>query len=332
MTFDQILSDLHNKIYRPVYFLMGEESYFIDEIAGYISKNVLTEGEKTFNQLILYGKDTDAANIINAAKRFPMMANYQVIIVKEAQELKKIDDLIYYVEKPLKSTILVICYKYGKLDKRKKLLKSLQGNAVLFESDKISEYKVPDWISAYLKNLKLSIDPAAAALINEFIGNDLEKIVNELNKLSLVLPPGTTKINTTHIERNIGISKDYNLYELTKALSSKNTAKAFRIINYFSHNPKSGPLIVTLGILYSFFSKVLMYHNLADKSKNNVISVLNINPYAFGEYEMAVNKYSFAKVIAIISYLREYDIKAKGGSGNVPDGELMQELIFKILH
>ena len=312
---------------------MGEESYFIDKITDYISKNVLSDAEKTFNQLVLYGKDTDTANVINAAKRFPMMANHQVVIIKEAQNLKKIEDFIYYIEKPLKSTILVICYKYGKLDKRKKLFKIVHENAVVFESDKLYESQIPDWINAYLKNHKLTIDQGAAVLLTEFLGTDLEKIANELDKLSIILPEGTTKINAGHIERNIGISKDYNNFELTKALSGKSVVKAYRIINYFANNPKNNPLVVTLGILSNFFSKVLSYHFLPDKSKYSVAAALNIKTFFLSEYEMAAKKYSVVKIIAIISYLREYDLKSKGiGSNNVPDGELLKELIFKILH
>jgi len=331
--FEEILTELKNKIYHPVYFLMGEETYYIDLVSDYIIKHILNESEKTFNQLILYGKDTDAATVINAAKRFPMMANYQVVVVKEAQELKKIEDLIYYVEKPLKSTILVLNYKYANLDKRTKLYKALTEHSVILESKKLYENQVPDWIISYLKKTEMSIDTEAAELLKESLGNDLSKIAQELDKLLLVIPAGTKTINKQHIERNIGISKDYNNFELTKALGQKNILKANRIIDYFSKNPKASPFQVTIQVLFSFFSKILIYHFLKDKSRSNVASNLGINPYFIQEYELAGKKYNPAKVVAVIADLREYDLKSKGvGNTSITDGELLRELIFKILH
>ncbi len=331
--FEELLTELKNKIYHPVYFLMGEEIYYIDLVTDYIIKHILNDSEKTFNQLILYGKDTDIASVINAAKRFPMMANYQVVIVKEAQELKKIEELIYYVEKPLKSTILVINYKYGTLDKRTKLYKSLAEHSIILESKKLYDNQIPDWITNYLKKSEISIDTEAAELLKESLGNDLSKISQELDKLLLVVPTGTKIINKQHIERNIGISKDYNNFELTKALGQKNILKANRIIDYFSKNPKASPFQVTIQVLFSFFNKVLIYHFLKDKSRSNVASNLGINPYFIPEYELAAKKYSPAKTVAIISDLREYDVKSKGvGNSSVTDGELLRELLFKILH
>jgi DNA polymerase-3 subunit delta len=331
--FENLIKELKNKIYKPIYFLMGDETYYIDLVTDYISKNLLTESEKTFNQVVFYGKDTEVGTVINAARRFPMMANYQVVILKEAQEMKKLDDLIYYVEKPLKSTILVINYKYDTLDKRTKLYKALAANAVLLESKKLYDNKVPEWIVTYLKKNNMAIDAGAAELLTEFLGNDLSKIAHELDKLMLVIPEGIKLINVQHIERNIGVSKDYNNFELTKALGQKNVLKANKIVDYFNKNPKASAFTVTISTLFNYFSKILLYHFLTDKSKSAVASALGINPFFVGEYEIAAKKYNPTKLVSIISSLREYDLKSKGvGNSSFSDGELLKELIFKILH
>jgi DNA polymerase-3 subunit delta len=328
-----ILRDLKNKNYNPIYFLMGPEPYFIDIITDYIAGNVLTETEKEFNQIVMYGKDTTTANIINTARRFPMMSQYQVVIVKEAQTLDDIDDLNFYVEKPLLSTILVINYKYKLLDKRKKLFKTLSEKGYVFESIKLYDDKIPGWINEYLKNKNISIDLKARTLISDFIGNDLSRIANELDKLIITLGKDTTTINSAHIEQNIGISKEYNNFELQKALAQKNIIKANRIINYFDKNPKLNPFVLTISSLYSFFSRVLMYHFIEDKSVKNVASVLKLNPYFVADYNLAAKNYTLAKVVGIISILREYDLKSKGfGNVSIPPGELLKELIYKILH
>jgi DNA polymerase-3 subunit delta len=327
------MSDLRNKKYAPIYFLMGEETYYIDEISDYIAANVLTETEKTFNQTVIYGKDTDIATVINAAKRFPMMANNQVIIVKEAQNIKNIDNLIYYVEKPLKSTVLVINYKYKELDKRKKLYTSLDKTAVVFNSEKLYEDKIPAWITEYLRGKGYGITPDASAMLTEFLGNDLSKIVNELNKLFITLPQGTQKISADIIEKNIGFSKDYNNFELQKALATKDVLKANRIILHFAKNPNDNPFVLTVSSLYSYFIKVFKYHFLPDKSKSAVASALKINPYFTAEYEAAARKYPPAKLVKIIEWLREYDLKSKGvGSYSASHGDLLRELVFKIIH
>jgi len=332
ISFDQILSDLKNQIYYPVYFLFGEEPYFIDEISDFIEYNVLNDEEKEFNQSVLYGKDTSIPTIISYAKRFPMMANYQVLIVKEAQELDKIDELQPYIENPLKSTILVICYKYGKLDKRKGLYKSLEKNGVSFESARMYENKIPDWIHDYLRRKNCTISQKAAVLLTEFLGNDLSKVVNELNKLLINTSSGS-EITEDYVEKNIGISKDYNVFELQKALVRKDVLKANQIIRYFAANPKENPLVKVIPILFSFFSRVLTYHYLQDKSKNAVASALSVNPFFVSDYQQAAKTFAVAKVIKIISLLREYDLKAKGlNNVSASDGELMRELIFKILH
>ncbi len=334
MSFEQIISDLKNKIYKPIYFLSGEEAYFIDLITKYIHDNVLTDAEKSFNQTVLYGKDTEIATVINTAKRFPMMANYQVVIVKEAQNINNIDDLIHYANAPLKSTILVINYKYKPLDKRKKLYKAIQENGILFESKKLYDNEVPAWINAYLKNRNRTIDPSAGMLLNEYLGNDLSKIANELDKLIITLPEREFNITTSHIERNIGISKDYNNFELHKALTQRNVLKANRIVNYFTHNQKDNPFTMTIATLYHFYSKVLTYHFIKNKSdKKNVAVSLKVNPYFVGDYEKAAKQYNPKKTVEIISLLREYDLKSKGSNNvSTSDGELLKELVYKILH
>ncbi len=334
MDFDQILTDLKNKNYKPVYFLMGDETYFIDEITEYIAKNALSENEKVFNQVILYGKDIDAIAIIDASRRFPMMASHQVVIVKEAQNIRNIEELIHYVDKPLKSTILVVNYKYKTLDKRKKLYSAIEknGGAVL-NADKLYEDKIPGWISKYLAQRGYSIAPEASALITEFLGNDLGKITNELGKLLLTIPANAKRVSTDMVEKNIGISKEFNNFELQKALVAHNVLKSNQIINYFEKNPKDNPIILTISSLFSFFNKVFTYHFLKDKSKGAVASALKINPYFVTEYELAAKRYNPAKLVEIISILREYDLKSKGvGNSSATDGDLLKEMIFRIIH
>jgi DNA polymerase-3 subunit delta len=334
MNFEQIISELKNKIYKPIYFLSGDEPYFIDLITKYINDNVLTDAEKSFNQSVMYGKETEIHTVINAAKRFPMMANYQVVIVKEAQNIKNIDDLIHYANTPLKSTILVINYKYKTLDKRKKLYKALNENCVLYESKKLYDNEVPGWINGYLKNKNRTVDPSAGMLLTEYLGNDLSKIENELDKLIITLPEGEFKITTAHIEKNIGISKDYNNFELHNALIQKNVLKSNRIVNYFGHNSKDNPFTLTISSLYHFYSKVLTYHFIKDKrDRRGVAATLKVNPYFVGDYEKAAKSYNPKKTVEIISLLREYDLKSKGYNNvSTSHGELLKELVYKILH
>ena len=332
MTFEDILQNLKNKIYHPVYFLMGEEPYFIDKITDYIAQNVLTEAEKGFNQTILYGKDTEPETIITHARRFPMMANHQVVIVKEAQNIKKIEDLEPYVKNPLKSTILVINYKYKSIDKRKTFSKLIDKAGVLFEANRIYDNQLPAWINSYLAAHKYSITPQASAMMSEYLGADLGKVSNELDKLIISLPENT-QINPDHIERNIGISKEYNVFELQNALGEKNVLKANRIINYFGANPSSNPITRVISSLYYYFEKLLIYQFMEDKSKNAVASKLGVNPYFVQSYVNAARNYSIKKLVEVIAILREYDMKSKG-MGNVSSspGDLQREMIYKILH
>jgi DNA polymerase III subunit delta len=333
VTYEEIISDLKNRIFKPVYFLAGEEPYYIDLITEYIQEKVLPEDEKAFNQIILYGDDTNIAAIIDTARRFPMMASHQVLIIKEAQSLKKLDDLIIYLEKPLLSTILVFNYKYTTIDKRTRLFKTLESRGVYFESSRIRDYLIPAWIERYLMVKGIKTDPGASAMLTEYLGTDLHKIVNELNKLIITLPPGKPFITTTLIEKNIGISKDYNNFELQKAIGEKNILKANMIVHYFADNPKDNPITLSIASLFGFFSKLLTFHYLTDKSKNNVAAVLKINPFFVKEYENSASKYNVSKTVQIISLLRTYDMKSKGyGDPGTEPGDLLKELVFRILH
>ncbi len=332
-TYDEIISDLKKRIFKPVYFLAGEEPYYIDLIVNYIEDKVLPENEKAFNQMIIYGDDTNVPAIIDTARRFPMMASHQVVIIKEAQSLKKIEDIALYLEKPLLSTILVFSYKYKSLDKRTKLFKTLESQGVYFESARVRDYQIPAWIERYLMTKGIKTDPNACAMLTEYLGTDLHKIVNELEKLIINLPAGKPLITTSLIEANIGISKDYNNFELQKAIGERDILKANMIIHYFANNPKDNPVTLSFASLFSFFSKLLFYHYTADKSKNNVAAVLKVNPYFVKDYESSASKYNVAKTVQIISLLRTYDLRSKGfeDPGTEP-GDLLKELAYKILH
>lgn len=327
-----IKADIKRKIFKPIYFLMGEESFFIDEISDYIEKNALDESEKGFNQQIMYGRDVSIEDIISAAKRYPMMAERQVIIVKEAQDLSKtIEKLTSYAENPQPTTVLVFNYKYKTLDKRKKIYKDIAKSGLIFESKKMYENKVPDWIRKELIQKKYQIEPKASQMLVEFLGADLSKISNELNKLTIILPEGTI-INDKHIEENIGISKDFNNFELRKAIGEKNVLKSNRIINYFIENPKANPLVVTISLLNIFFTQLLFFHGLQDKSKKSVATALGINPYFADEYYLAAKNYPIRKVTSVLTFLREADMKSKGVGSNQNDKDILKELLFNILH
>ena len=333
ITYEEIISDLKKRIFKPVYFLAGEESFYIDRISDFIEENILPESERSFNQVVLYGEDTSVAAIIDTARRFPMMSSHQVVIVKEAQSLRKIEDFLFYIEKPQPSTILVINYKYKAVDKRTKLYKALTTNAVYFESPRLRDYQVPGWIERYLMAEGIKTDPNASAMLTEYLGTDLHKIVNELNKLLITLPADKPVITTSLIEKNIGISKDYNNFELQKAVGEKNILKANRIVRHFAGNQKDNPITLSIASLFSFFSRLLTYHYLTDKSKNNVAAALKINPYFVKEYELSATKYSLAKTVQAISLLRTYDMKSKGyGDLSSEAGDLLKELVFKIMH
>ncbi|MBC9797324.1 DNA polymerase III subunit delta [Sinomicrobium weinanense] len=329
----RIVTDIKKGDIKPLYVLMGAEPYYIDRIAEYIEKNVLSEEEKGFNQVVLYGRDVAIGDIVESAKRYPMMAERQVVIVKEAQELSRtIENLASYAENPQPTTVLVLCYKYKTLDKRKKLYKTVKKNGVLFESKKLYENQVGDWIRRVLAGKKYTISPKAALMLVEFLGTDLGKINNELEKLQLILPQGT-EITPSHIEENIGISKDYNNFELRKAIGEKDVVKATRIVHYFGQNPKDNPLVVTVALLFNFFSQLLQYHGLSDHSPKSVAGALRINPYFVKEYDVAARNYPMKKVSAAVAVLRDMDVKGKGvGAAGIPQADLLKELLVKIMN
>lgn len=331
-SFENIIQTIGKKIYHPVYFFCGEEPYFIDELSDYIEKHVLDEAEKEFNQTVLYGKDTDVPTIISYAKRYPMMADHQVLIVKEAQDLDDIVEFQSYLTNPVETTLLVICYKYSKLDKRTKFYNELKKKGIFFESAKIYENNLPGWISSFVTNKGYRITAKAAAMLTEFLGNDLSKVVNEINKLCI--NAGEKKeINEALVESSIGISKDYNIFELQKALSARDHYKAFNIARYFAANPKENPLIKTLIMLGNFFIKVVIYQQLKDKTDKSASAALSVIPWQLNEYKRAASSFPGSKAENIVSLLREYDLRSKGVSNtSTSDGELLRELIYKILH
>lgn len=328
----QIVNTIKKGQISPIYFLFGEEAYYIDKISDYIGDKVLTEEEKGFNQMVLYGRDVSIDDIVGNAKRYPMMAERQVVIVKEAQHLSRtIEQLCAYAENPQQSTVLVICYKYKKLDKRKKLFKIIKKNGVIFESKKLYENQVSDWLRKHLLSRGYTISHKASLLLVEYLGTDLSKISKELEKLKLALPQ-QTEITPQHIEEHIGISKDYNNFELKRAIGERDMLKATKIINYFAQNPKDNPFILTITLLNSFFTQLLQYHGLSDHSPKNVASALRINPYFVNEIQSAARNYPMKKVSTIISSLREMDLKGKGvGTVTMSDADLLKELLYKII-
>jgi DNA polymerase-3 subunit delta len=338
MTADDILKDLKSRKFKPIYLLHGEEPYYIDLVANYVEHRLLSDAEKGFNQTVLYGKDTDVMTVLGAAKRYPMMADYQVVLVKEAQDMKwgkdeddkkTINPLLSYLESPLPGTILVFCFKYGKFDKRKKTYKAIDKNGLIFESTPLYDNKIPDWIEIYVNKKGCKISQQATYMISEYLGNDLSKIANELEKLMLNISTGQ-EITLELVQNNIGISKEYNVFELQSALGKKDVYKVNQIVNYFEANPKANPIVLVLGNLNNFFSKVLAVHYIKDRS--NMARELGISPYFIKDYEQAARSYDYAKAMRIIGYLREYDLKSKGVDSNAEDGALLKELMFKILH
>ncbi len=311
---------------------MGEEPYYIDKISDFIEQNILSEEEKGFNQMVLYGRDVTIEDIVANAKRYPMMAERQVLIIKEAQDLSRtIEKLVDYAFNPQLTTVLVVNYKYKKIDKRKALYKTIKKIGVVYESKKLYENQVGEWIRRVLSPKDYSITPKAAQMLVEFLGTDLSNINNELEKLQIILPKGS-QITPELIEENIGISKDYNNFELRKAVGNKDVLKAQQIAKYFGDNPRSNPMVVTVSLLFNFFSQLLYYHGLNDKSSRSVASALRINPYFVNEYISAARNYPMKKVSQVISTLREFDVKSKGvGANAVPQGDLLKELLVRIM-
>lgn len=332
-SYADIIKSIRNKVFHPIYFLHGEEDYYIDQICEAINNNVLTEMEKEFNQSVVYGRDIDIASLVAMAKRYPMMANHQVILVKEAQNLKNIDDLAPYAENPQPSTILVFCYKHGKIDGRKKLAVTLKKkNHIVFEAKPIFDNQIPGWIEDFVRSYNYDITPESSMMLAENLGSDLLRLSNEIKKLFISLPEGT-KIIQQHIEENIGISKEFNIFELQRALGAKDILKANRIVLYFASDPRKYPVVMVIPMLYNYFINLMTIHALPDKSQRSVAAALSINPFFVKEYMNAYRNFSYTKLFKIIGYLRGYDMKSKGWENSgLPDSEIFKELIFKILH
>lgn len=334
-TFEEICRDIVAKKFQPVYILMGEEPFFMDRITDLLLENVLSEFEKDFNQMIMYGADTDAAMIINAARRFPMMSEYQLVVVREAQLVRDIELLTNYVKSPLKSTVLVINYKYKTLDRRKTLASATDKTGILFESKKIPDYKMPAFIVSFMQQRSIGIDPKAAQMLSDFLGNDLSRLNKELDKLALILPEKVAKrITPELIEQNIGISKEYNNFELIKALAVKDVLKANRIAQYFEKNPKSNPIQMTLPVIFNYFSNLLICYYTKDRSETGIMTALGLRgTFQVKDYMTGLRNYPAMKVFNLISDIRTTDARSKGVENtSVSDADLLKELLYKILH
>ena len=335
ITHRDIIQQIKDRKFAPVYLLMGEESYYIDRVSEYIADNILAENERDFNQQIIYcTRETKVGDIINSARRYPMMSEYQVVIVKEAQNLLKIEDLAIYTKNPQKTTILVICYKNGSLDSKKKLVAAINEVGIVFESKKLREGMLPSFITDYLKRKKITIDQQATMMLAQYIGADLNRIASELDKLAIALPPGFNQINTSFIEKNIGISKEFNNWELRTALINRDVYKANQIINFFEANPKENPANMTIATLFTFFSNIMLAYYSPDRSTNGLMEQLELRyDWQLKEYIQAMHTYTALKTMQIIDKIRETDGKLKGiKKGNLTDGEIMRELIYFILH
>ncbi len=334
ITYEDIIKGVRNHDYKPVYFLMGEESYYIDKIADFIGDTVLKKNEKEFNQIIAYGNDVDIATIISTAKRYPMMSDYQVVIIKEFQNVNNIDELSFYLQNPQPTTILVLCYKNGVIDKRKKLTADIQKVGILFDSKKMKDAQIPMFVSSYLKRKSIDIEPKAAELMAEFVGSDLSRLSSELEKLIISLSKNEKRITCDHIERNIGISKDYNNIELRNALIYKDVLKANKIVKYFNDNPKTNPIQLTLSMLFNFYSNLMLAYYAPVKNEQGIAQQLGLKfAWQAKDYLSAMNKYTGVKVMNIISDIRCCDASSKGIGGNsISNGDLLKELVFKILH
>ena len=335
VTFQTIMQDLKNRSFAPFYLLMGDESYYIDSISDYIASHVLSPEECDFNQTICFGSDVTAVQVADMARRYPMMAEYQVIIVKEAQNIRSLEALEKYLKNPVKSTILVWCHKNGKIDARKKVLRVAQSVGVVFESKKLRDYQLPDFIQNYLKPKKISIDPKSCQMIADYIGADLSRIVSELDKILIYLPEDDRRITPEVVEKEVGVSKDFNAFELRNAIVSKDVFKANQIIKYFDNNPKAGSLYSFLPLLFSFFQNLMIVHYTPNKSSEQDIARALDLKSAWGskDFITGLRNYSARKTMEIISKIREVDGKSKGlDNPNTGAGELMKELIFFILH
>lgn len=335
ITFEEIRREIVAKKFRPVYILMGEEPFFMDRITDLLIEHVLSDSERDFNQMIMYGADSDAAMIVNAARRFPMMSEYQLVVVKEAQLVRDIELLTNYVKNPLKSTVLVINYKYKNLDRRKSLAAATEKTGILFESKKIPDYKMPAFIVSFMQQRSIGIDPKAAQMLSDFLGNDLSRLSKELDKLALILPEnGPKRVTPDLIEQNIGISKEYNNFELIKAIAVKDVLKANRIAQYFEKNPKSNPIQMTLPVIFNYFANLLICYYTKDKTESGLMMALGLRAtFQVKDYLTGLRNYPAMKVFNLISDIRSTDARSKGvDNSSVSDADLLKELLYKILH
>ncbi len=333
ISFETIVESIQKREYVPVYGLMGEEPYFIDYISDYLEKTVLTETEKDFNQTVMYGADSNVVMVLDEVRRYPLMSDYHVVILKEAQSMDHLDELIKYLQNPLTSTILVINYKYGKIDR--KLATEIERKGILFDSQKLYDNQLPEWIFRTLQHKNVKIDSTAANLLSEYSGNDLSKLNHEIEKLIIVLQTtGADKITADMIEKYIGISKEYNNYELLRAILYRDIIKANRIVNYFEKNPKKNPLLISTATLFNSFSTLVIAYSQNDRSQKALSEYLGLkNYYQWKDIEAGLSNFSPLQTVRAISYLREYDGKSKGAYGNsTSDGELLRELVYKLLH
>ena len=335
ISYESICKEIAERKFSPIYVLMGEEPFFIDQITDLLIENVLTEEERDFNQSIFYGADADAVSVINAARRFPMMSEYQLIVVKEAQLMRDIELLNAYAKHPLSSTVLVINYKYKTLDRRKSLAAAVEKNGILFESKKIPDYKMPGYITGLLQQRSLAIDAKAAQMLSDFLGNDLNRLSKELDKLAIVMAQmGSKRVTPELVERNIGISKEYNNFELIKALATKDVLKANRIAQYFEKNPKTNPLQMTLAVLFNYFSNLLIAYYSKDRSEAGLMAALGLrSAFQLKDYQMGMRHYSAMKVFLSIGEIRKADAASKGvDNASASDADLLKELLYKIMH
>jgi DNA polymerase-3 subunit delta len=333
----KIMTDLKAKKFAPVYFLQGEESFYIDMISDYIEKNVLTEAEKGFNQVVVYGKDAAMATILTHAKRFPMMAERQVVIVKEAQDIQDLNKeigaklLLDYVTRPVPSTVLVFCHKHKSLDKRRELGKKIDQLTVALTTKKAYDNTLPEFVADYVKEKKISMDERAMITLCEFVGNDLHRLANEIDKLSLALAGGS--ISSEQVMNQVGVSKEYNIFELQKAILQRDTLLANRIVNFFESNTRKNPMIPVVAYLFSFFSKLLAATQAADKSDKGLVSALKISPYSAKDYSLALRLFPPDKIMENISSIKDADLKLKGvNSGSDTEGQIFRELVYRIMH
>lgn len=334
-TYEEICRNIAAKKFAPVYIMMGEEPFFMDQITDLLLANVVEESERDFNQIIMYGADTDAASVINAARRFPMMSTYQIVVVREAQLIRDIELLANYVKKPLMSTVLVINYKYKTLDRRRALAAATEKVGILFESKKIPDYKMPAFIVSFMQLRSIGIDNKAAQMLSDFLGNDLSRLSKELDKLALILPEkGAKRITPELVEQNIGISKEYNNFELIKAIAMKDILKANRIAQYFEKNPKSNPIQMTLSLLFNYFSNLLICYYTKDRSDAGLMAALGLRAsFQVKDYLLGMRNYPAMKVFNSISYIRTADARSKGVENpSASDAEILKELLYRIMH